>query len=158
MYKTLCAVVLSLITLAFVSGGRRADALPATTISSPLIVVKGKLANVTGVIPQTTIFTPTATGLYRLSVYATTTTADPGSGSFYGYNLFFTDVTGAQQSYQELLASTDGQTGVWNQGLVPYSVAFQAEAGTPVSYSLTLEQGPADTAVFALYYVVERLE
>lgn len=158
MYKTLCVAALLLATLTFVSGSKRADASPATTISSPVIIVKGKLANLTGVIPQTTIFTPTATGLYRLTVYATTTTADPNGGSYYGYNLFFTDVTGTQQSYQELLASTDSQIGVWNNGLVPYSVAFQAEAGTPVSYSFTLESGPGDTAVFALYYVVERLE
>jgi hypothetical protein len=157
MFKTFCAAVLLAATVALVSGIRRADASSSTGLTSPSIVARGKIS-LTGVVPQTTIFTPTATGLYRLSVYATTTTADPTSGSFYGYNLFWTDVTGTQQTYPELLASTDSQVGVWNQGLVPYSAAFQANAGTPVSYSLTLESGPGDNAVFTLYYTVERLE
>src|SRR5258706_13944405 len=70
MFKTLCVAVLLLSTFALTQA-RNSTVGPV----SPPIVARGKLLNQTAPIPTTTIFTPTQTGLYRLSVYGTVTTS-----------------------------------------------------------------------------------
>src|SRR5258706_2567445 len=76
MFKSLCVAVLLLSTFALPQA-RNSTVGPV----SPPIVARGKLLNQTAPIPTTTIFTPTQTGLYRLSVYGTVTTSTC-SGSY----------------------------------------------------------------------------
>src|SRR5258706_10930445 len=80
MFKTLCVAVLLLSTFALTQA-RNSTVGPV----SPPIVARGKLLNQTAPIPTTTIFTPTQTGLYRLSVYGTVTTSTC-SGSDWSLN------------------------------------------------------------------------
>lgn len=95
MYKTFALAVLLLSTSAFAQNAKPApQPIPLT---SPQIVAKGKLPNQTAPIPTTTIFTPTQTGLYRLSIYATLTKTDPNSQSVWQINTQWTDDAGAQQ-------------------------------------------------------------
>src|SRR5216684_8145793 len=98
MYKNLCIAVVLLAAFAFMSGSRSADASPVTSISPP-IVARGKLVNQTAPIPTTTIFTPTQTGLYRLSVYATISKADPTSAGLWVFSPSWTDDGGNETDF-----------------------------------------------------------
>src|SRR6266516_3545129 len=71
MYKALCVVALLVATIAL-SSTSKSGALPAP-FPSPLIVAKGRILNQNAPISTTTIFTPTQSGLYRLSLYGTIT-------------------------------------------------------------------------------------
>jgi hypothetical protein len=161
MYKTLTVAALLLAAFAFTSGSRSADASPTTSIG-PTIVARGKLVNQTAPIPTTTIFTPTHTGLYRLSVYATVTQNTPPTiqDNFF-YYLYWTDDAGAEQSSAWGLTWNSADSvppfapGV-NSGIGTGDVTtFEAVGGTTVSYSVT---GAVDGSAFSLYYTVERLE
>ena len=160
MHKALCAVALLLATFALTSGSKTADA-SASGLPSPVIVAKGKLVNQTASIPTTTIFTPAQTGLYRLSVYATVTQSTPPTiqDNWY-YHLYWSDDAGAEQSAGwELTWASDTvppNAPAINSGLSTGNVtAFEAVAGTPVSYSVA---GFNDGSAFSLYYTIERLE
>jgi hypothetical protein len=157
MYKTLCVAVLLLPTFALA----QARNVAVTSISPP-IVAKGKLINQSAVIPTTTIFTPTQTGLYRLSVYGTITTITTGIASSWIYNFYWNDDSG-QQSAEQLLLAYGDQYGQFSQltsvgapmPLGGPTLVFEAKAGTPVNYSVT---GGNDGSAFSLYYTLERLE
>jgi len=165
MYKTLTVAALLLAAFAFTSGSRSADASPLTSISPP-IVARGKLLNQTAPIPTTAIFTPTQSGLYRLSVYSTITTSDPNSQSNWYVNLLWTDGAGSERVNNLLVglnntATQFTQGWAYQLGASPTggSVAvFEAQAGQPITYSVTLENGPADNSKYSLYYTLERLE
>src|SRR5258706_8586080 len=92
MFKTLCVAVPLLSTFALTQC-RNSTVGPV----SPPIVARGKLLNQTAPIPTTTIFTPTQTGLYRLSVYGTVTTSTC-SGSYWSLNPQGADEFGALQA------------------------------------------------------------
>ena len=167
MYKTLGIAVVLLAVLAFTSGSRSADASLTTPIGpGPTIVAHGRLVNQTAPIPTTTIFTPSQTGLYRLSVYATVLNSGVNGYSWY-VGLAWTDDQG-QQSIPSLLWSWDqNPPGQFWQGLnQAYSnsplpvggpaTVFEAKAGTPITYSVT--SAGADGTAYSLYYTLERLE
>jgi hypothetical protein len=79
MYKNLSiALLLAAVGLA----AARSVSTPPSSPASPTIVASVALANQTAVIPPTIIFTPTHTGLYRLSVYMTQTVSVPRSVSY----------------------------------------------------------------------------
>jgi len=133
MYKVLCVAVLLLATFAFVSGSKPADAA-ASGLPTPVILARNKLVNQTAPIPLTTIFTPTADGLYRIS----------------------TDASGAQMFDFDLIAGYNQQLGQFDEYGYSVPLVFEAKAGTPVAYAVT-ESGPPDNSVYAIYYTVERL-
>jgi hypothetical protein len=169
MYKSICVVAILLAAFASMSGSRSADASP-TTPSSPVIVAKGKLVNQTAPIPTTTIFTPTQSGLYRLSVYMVTTVTDHLSLSLWDYQLNWSDAAGAEQCggqgtliFTPYVLTLPGGTYpnvAWasNSASMPGQVvAFQAVAGFPITYSV-MQSGGSDNSAYALYYTLERLE
>jgi hypothetical protein len=149
------AVLLAAV-VGLVSGGKRADASPAAGTSSPLIVARGKLFNQTGEIPQTTIFIPSATGLYRVSAYMVETAPASATNANWSFNLFWTDDAGAEANYENMYLPVNGGYGTptWTPGSVS---VFQADAGQSVSYSVTLS-GADSGGAYALYYTVERLQ
>jgi len=162
MYKTLTVAALLLAVFAFTSGSRSADASPTTAIG-PAIVAKGKLVNQTAPIPTTSLFTPTQSGLFRLSAYATITTPDPNSSSSWDYSFTWTDDSGLSQGGGERVLCACGNdntpgTFTW-QGVASFgtTLIFQAKAGIPVTYTVT-QDGPVDASVYAVYYTIERLE
>jgi hypothetical protein len=157
MYKPISAIAVVLLIVAFgASESKTAGASPTTPVG-PEIVAKGKLLNQTAPIPTTAIFTPTQSGLYRLSFYGSITTADPGSISYYYLNIFWTDVSAAPQIYGGIMTSANGTLGWWENGFPPSPVTFQAIAGAPISFSVGQANGP-DSAVYALYYTLERIQ
>jgi hypothetical protein len=163
MYKSIFVVAVLLAAFAFLSGSRSADA-SQTVLPSPVIVAKGRLANQTAPIPTTTMITPTQNGLYRWSVYATIATADPNSNSNWDVNLFWTD-DAAPQGVNSILVGPNKTATQFEQGNAyganaelggPVTV-FEAKAGQPITYSVTL-YGPVDNSAYSLYYTLERLE
>ncbi len=158
MYKALCAAVL--LFPMFVLAQNSKPASSPTPFPSPSIVAKGKLLNQAMPIPTTTIFTPPQDGVYRLSVYATVTTARTIGSSSWSYDVGWTDDSGPQ-SVSPLLYGPDNASGqfIWNVVGVPVGgpvMVFQAKAGTPVTYVVN---GPTDGAsAYSLYYTLERLE
>ncbi len=162
MYKTLALAILLLPTLTLAQEAKPAPApVPLTT---PQIVAKGKLPNQTAPIPPTTIFTPTQTGLYRLSVYGTLLKTGT-TGLTWEFNLAWTDDAGAQ-SIPTLISAYDFQTGPFGQLYNLYgntapiagpATVFEAKAGQPITYSVTAAGDP-DGTTYSLYYTLERLE
>jgi hypothetical protein len=152
----LCLAILS--APIFAQAQHAKTSAPNDPSSSPLIVAKGKLVNQTAPIPITTIFTPSQTGLYRLSLYMTTTKRAPLQA--WNFNLFWTDDAGAETDY---VLIAQGGSPPYAYGTNPYYgtwpgqvITFEAVAGTPVNYSV-IQTGPGDSA-YSEYYVVEQLE
>jgi hypothetical protein len=159
VYKTIGIAVVLLAAFAFTSGSRSADASPTTPIG-PAIVAHGKLLNQTTTLPSTTIFTPTHDGLYRLSVYATVSKADPSSQSIWNYNIAWTDDAGAESEGSIVWQSGAFQGQFQYEGLFQQGgavIPVQAKAGTPITYSV-IQGGSPDNSTYSLYYTLERLE
>jgi hypothetical protein len=161
MYKTLGIAVVLLAAIAFTSDNKPAGASPTMPISAP-IVARAKLINQTATIPSTTIFTPTQDGLYRLSVYGTTSKPDPSSQSIWNFNFTWSDDAG-NQNENWLIAGygggTPGQFAAFSQsiGVGGVAVPFQAKAGMPISYSVQ-QSGSPDNSAYTIYFALERLE
>jgi hypothetical protein len=156
VYKTLSiALLLAVVGLAAARSGSTQSSSPA----SPTIVASVALANQTAVIPPTIIFTPTHTGLYRLSVYMTQTVSVPRSVSLWKYNLSWVDDAGIEGTRAGILPlGTDqkppsawGTSNVYSPG---GTAIFEAIAGQPVSYSV-LNNNPEGS--YSLYLTVEQL-
>ncbi len=158
MYKAICVAAILLSALVLASGGSdNGHSLPLT---SPQIVARGKLLNQTAGIPLSTLFNVKASGVYRLSVYGSTTTTDPGSQTNNNYFLYWTDRSGFNNADLDVIAGYDNTAGAWNAVCCAYPTGtqvFQAEEGTVVTYEVR-QDGPPDNAVYALYWTVERLE
>jgi hypothetical protein len=164
MYKTLCVAALLIGLLALT--GRSSSASPAP-FTSPVIVARGKLLNQTGTLSNP-IFTPSQSGLYRLSVYATVTTADPNSTSNWYYGFSWTDVTGATRGVTLLVADNRNIGEFFNAALWyefgdewadgGVSRTIQVNANTPITQDVSLNNGPPDNSAYSLYYTLERLE
>jgi hypothetical protein len=151
MYKNLS---IALLIVAFGLVAIRSTGTQAPMATSPIIITKRRLVNQTAPIPTTTIFTSTHDGVYRLSVYATITQADPSSDSNWEWGAGWTDDAGAEISSSRYVASDWflGQFGVG--GLV---TIIEAKAGTPITYSMS-QRSPADNSAYNLYYVLEQIE
>src|SRR5271154_2878315 len=94
MYKTLAAAALLLAVFAFTLGNRFATAAPTGTVT-PVIVASRALTGRTTMIPTTTLFTPSVTGLYRVSAYIAMSTAGT-TGCPWELTLGWTDDAGAE--------------------------------------------------------------
>jgi hypothetical protein len=162
MYKSICIAVLVVGLLSLAGHSSSAALAPFT---SPQIVARGKLVNQTGTF-ETAIFTPNQSGLYRLSVYATITTADPNSTSNSYYSVSWTEDTGRTQG-TTLLVANDTSVGQFFNAALWYNFGdqwydggvdrtFQAKAGTPIMHG----GGPnvPDNSAYSIYYTLERLE
>ena len=157
MYKTLVVAILLLPTFAL---GQRRNSAPTTSYASPQIVARGKFPNQTAPILTATIFTPTQTGLYRLSVYATISKADPNSRAYWAYTFNWTDDSGVQSQPQLLIGYAPNLGQFYYQGGITLggtSMPFEAKAGTPITHDVTQYYGP-DNSAYSLYYTLERLE
>jgi hypothetical protein len=159
MYKSICVVAVLLAAFAFVSGSKPASASPNTPVG-PEIVVRLNLTNQNSTIPQTIIFTPTHTGLYRVSPYMASTVS---SGSCCWYLDFFWTDEGGTRSAGSMMTLGVGGTGSgagygldWSASGVFGSFPFRAVAGQPVSYDIS--GGGAEAGPYELTLVIERLE
>jgi|ERR1700687_460472 hypothetical protein len=141
-------VALAIVTL--VIGG--------ANFSAAQIVAKGKVLNHTTPIAPRTFFTPTNTGLYRLSVYGTVTVTDPNSTSEWSYTIAWTDDSDVTNRGCSMFASGKGAgsfgnfIGAWGD-----ACPIEVKAGTPITFSVT-QSGSADKSAYSLYWTLERLE
>lgn len=165
MYKTACLAVL-LAVLAFMAGSKSSGSVPVT-LTTPMIVASGKLLNQKGPFSQT-IYTPGVSGVFRLSLYATITTADPASSSNWLYGYSWTDASGTLQNVGNALVAGDYQLGQFYDG-APFEITFstvfnggitttfQANKGMPITH-FTEQSGGSDNSAYSVYYVLERLQ
>ncbi|HWY20989.1 MAG TPA: hypothetical protein VNX26_07190 [Candidatus Acidoferrum sp.] len=164
MYKNLCVAILLFATFVFTSGSKPADASP-TGPSSPVIVATVKLTGQTAPISSTTLFTPTATGVYRVSAYMTQVTPVNLLNVFWYLNLRWRDDAGAESAAVETnnpvlqtLTSGAPPNAYGFDGIPPGSTSIiEAKAGQPITYSVVLSAGTSG-GTYSLFMVVERLE
>jgi hypothetical protein len=99
------------------------------------------LTKQTSPISQTTVFTPTSPGLYRLSSYLSVS----GAGASWGLSVYWTDLTGA------LTSSTFGTGPGWAWS---GPIIFSIEPGQSFSYSVSGTGG----GTYNVGFTVERLQ
>jgi hypothetical protein len=148
-----------------VKSGTSAAVAVYVTLSN--VVAKVSLPNQTAAIPTTTIYTPTQTGQYRLSVYATVVAFNTQSGGLLAFNLGWTDDSGPQAINSLLVGNTEtlspGQF-VQSLGMNNYPgwalggpvTTFEAIAGQPITFSVT-DDIVSGSVTYSLYYTLERL-
>ncbi len=156
MYKTVCVIAVLLLALAFTSGSTSPN-----NLTTPQIVASGKMLNQTTAFSKT-LYTPGVSGLYRLSVYATITVADPSSTSNWSYAFSWVDATGTTQTAGQVLTSNDYVIGQFLQpgsflALGGTSTTFQASKGTPIIHWTSIGGSP-DSSAYSVFYTLERLE
>ena len=137
---TLCLLLVA-VTVSF---------LPAATSAPkvPIIVAQLALTNQTGPIPQTTIFTPTQSGVYRISTYFESNS--PGTGESYTLTLVYADDVDSLDNAVLVYPSSNNYYG----NPTGFS-SFRALANNPVSI---YTQGTAPQGyVYSLYITIERL-
>ena len=164
MYKNLWVAILLFATFVFTSGSKPADASP-TGPSAPAIVATVKLTGQTAPISATTLFTPTATGVYRVSAYMTQVTPVNLLNVFWYLNLRWTDDAGAEAAsvqtnhmlLQTLTSGTPPEAYGFNSLFPGNSSIIEVKAGQPITYSVVLSAGTSG-GTYSLYMVVERLE
>lgn len=117
---------------------------------TPIIVARVNKPSQTAPIGTTTIYTPIASGMFRMSVYMELAIADPSSFSSWSMGANWTDdVEGV---------GTGGLIVLANSGMssLSGSVLIRAVAGTPITYFVDLGGAP-DNSAYSLYIVLERL-
>jgi hypothetical protein len=162
MYKAASLAVL-LTLLAFMAGSKSSGSVPVN-LTTPMIVASGRLLNQKGAFSQT-IYTPGVSGVFRLSVYATITTADPASSSDWSYGYSWTDASGTLQNVGLALIASNAQLGAFIDGASfgngistgGFTRTFQANKAMPIIH-FTGEGGSPDNSAYSVYYVLERLE
>jgi hypothetical protein len=132
--------------------------LAAQTLTSPLIVASGKLVGQTQAIAKTTLYTPSETGLFRVSFYICMT--KPGSPNRqWAVSLTWTDDAGLEANQ---LADVDMNTLPPNAWAISYTptpgFVFEAVAGQPISYAVVSSLGTGSKGTYSLYYTVEQLQ
>lgn len=153
--KKALAVAVVLVGMLTVSLATKSSEGSGATSIGPTIVAKIRRPKQTDQIPTTTIFTPTADGMFRISVY--TTMVVPGSG--YSVIVYWTDNAGPEIA--NVGGTTSGSYGTGSYcvsaaGPPPCGTIIFAKGGTPVSYSTSGDSNGGGT--YDLYVVVERLE
>ena len=137
MYKTLCAAAFLLAVFAITLGNRFAAAIPAGPVS-PTIVASRQLTGRTTMIPTTTLFTPSANGLYRVSAYISMTTPGTNGCAWY-FDVGWTDDAGVEGASNlenvrnNYLPPNDYGTG---ENAFTQTIIVRAVAGSPITYTV----------------------
>lgn len=111
-------------------------------MSTTYLVEYVELADQSGAISETTVFTPAEAGIYRLSVYLEY--SEPGNP--YGPNFYWTDSSGN--------VNTNPQT-IGNTGQAFASFIIHSVAGEPISFSTSpLNEAGAS---YNVHIIIEKL-
>ena len=152
MFKRILALASLLLFVASILAVNTGGATTKNLVSAPLvprIVAQVSLTGQTGPIPQTTIFTPTKSGLFRISAVLASTT--PGAGEPYTLKFEYTDdVT----LYEYIYLLCPGSGYVANVCTGGPNSTFRAVAGTPVNFYV-LGDGPGVT--YNVFITIEQL-
>ena len=129
---------------------------------TPRIINRLVLAGQTSFIPQTTLFVPIESSLFRISVYAETT-ASGGSGTLCG-SLFWVDDGGGTEIATNLLAGALGfspqcldLSSTRVAGYSSSTFTIRATAQTPVQYETHFSVPPSSSVQYSLFITVEQL-
>jgi hypothetical protein len=161
MYKVLC--VLAIVFAAFTLNQNSRPARASTnSLTFPLTVAQLSLTGQTQPVPLTTLFTPSSTGLYRISGYLVMTEpARSKQEQDWLVTLKFTDDTSGEEA---------GLFVVGDQAIPPFAYGydpglnsnagaftFRAVSGNPVYYRVGYDQTLVAGGTYDLYLVVEEL-
>lgn len=125
----------------------------------PAVVASVKVTNQTTPIPATVLFTPSADGLFRVSVYMVTTVPKTnGTQAVWVSNIDWTDDAGNwlfvepadTPAYALSNSNVFGRTNDW-------PLNFWAKAGTPISYSVISSNGQAGGSTYEVFITLEQL-
>jgi len=116
--------------------------------AAPNIVAQVSLTGQTGSIPATTLLTPQANGLYRVSWVVVVTTAS-STGSVISGQLTLADDSGPAGCYPFVTPTSGTSTGSYGGMCVA-----RANSGTPLSYFLAV----SGTPTYELFITVEQLK
>jgi hypothetical protein len=154
-------IAISLLLAAFGLAIGHSVGLASSPPPSPLIVRRVVQANQTAPIPTTTLFTPSQTGLYRVSAYMTQVAV--GDGNTLSLNLGWSDDAGQEATsittppIVQYTNSVPPQAWGWNYENSPGNViTFEEKAGQPITYSVLYPSG-GNLGSYSVYLVVERL-
>ena len=120
-------------------------------ITSPLIVATVQLLSQTTGIPPTNIFTPQADGLFRISVYTTTTKSHPHALGWF-FHLRWSDDGRQHDAVGPHVVGHPA--GVWET----WTSTFSAKAGTPVTFSVVRRGENPAGMTYDLLFTVEQLQ
>ena len=122
----------------------------APTLTSPMIVATFQRLNQTTTIPRTTIYTPTTSGTFRISIVMVGTVAG-GDGGYWAGKPRFTDEAGTgQKPFEALLHASPRQTAV-AEGPI------RAKGGTPINFEVVAPIGHTEGSKYNVWVVVEQL-
>ncbi len=132
--------------------------IPASGQTSPLIVASGKMVGQTQGIPKTTLFTPTETGLFRVSVYMCMT--KPGSPNRdWIFALNWTDDAGPESDQLADLPMTSSPPNAYALSYaLPAGFAFEVVAGQPITFTVDASTGTGSKGAYSIYYTVEQIQ
>jgi hypothetical protein len=156
------ASVLALASFADVCARAQEASQSSTTAKSPVIVKSISFTNQTDAVPQSTIYTPSTTGLYRVSIYSeliTTNSANQGNGyAEFCEDLVYTNDSGATQERSQQLCAPLSSSLNNSDG----SITFLARvtSNTPMLFSTFLLGGqppPVPPYSYSMYITIERL-
>jgi hypothetical protein len=160
MYKNLCIAVL---LLAFGLVAMRSTGSPTAGSTPPAIVAKLTLPNQTAAIPTTVLYTPSQTGLFRVSVYMTTPVANESS-NYWTLQLGWSDEAGVENmgtfGLDETTSNATPPTAwgaVGSTGLPIGPAVIRCIGGQPITYSVS-PTAQSDLGSYSLYAIVERLD
>lgn len=106
------------------------------------------LPNQTAPITQTTLFTPTEAGLYRLTVYISATALS--SGEEWSFGLIWTDLVEQNPFTLTVSAVRNGPGTITS--------IFSPRRNTPVSFQVEAENSPPPNSHYNLAFTVEQLK
>jgi hypothetical protein len=117
---------------------------PHNAPRGPVIVAEQDFLNQTDWLPATTIFTPAADGLFRVSFYEEVTLGNP-SNCFPSPTYAWVDASGQQSTNggQQTFARSDS--------------TIHAKANTPITITIAPNCGTAAPAPYNLFVVIEQL-
>jgi hypothetical protein len=122
----------------------------SSSANYPVIVAKIRLMNQTGGIPQTTIFTPPKSGLFRISAVGCTTVKNSDENGIWGISTQYIPVKNSFPQINEFdLAS-------YQLGCESISVLAWDIGGLPLQY--LVESFGTNGAKYDLFITVEQLE
>lgn len=140
--------------------------IPTVSNGTPAEYATIDLTGKTAAITATTLYTPAATGMFRISVYAKVTTADGASSSLggsTGLTIGYTDGTdNIAQSTVAQLVTQAGAAAIVNAGNTTAtkllgSVVIYALTGVAITYAFDYTSGTPGTMTYELHLKVEAL-
>jgi hypothetical protein len=166
MHKTLSLLLLAASAICVGQSAVANKAVTNNAVTYPRVVAKVSLTGQTAVIPTTTIFTPKASGLYRISVYGAMTKPVSENAANWDVSLGWTDDAGAEGAGLMEIEDWYAPPAAFGACVSPFlSTTEQSPAGCvlvarnvagqPLTYSVGAYNSPGGT--YELFITVEQL-